>query len=219
METLLASARPLLVVQRGKMIKAIAFDLDGTLIETRWLHYEALNRALMVFGQPPISYEDHIHIYNGLPTKKKLSLLTVKKGLDRSLYASIENEKQKATVELLEKFVPEYTFGNLFKKLLGMGYNLAVCTNSIRKTTDLMIDKLGIKEYVSLVLSNEDVVKSKPCPDMYLEVLRRFKINEEECLVIEDSLHGIQAGLNAGCPVLAVMQPKDVTFELISKVL
>ena len=61
-------------------IKAIVFDMDGVLIEAKDWHYEALNRALSMFGHK-ISRYDHLVSYNGLPTRRKLEMLSLEQGL------------------------------------------------------------------------------------------------------------------------------------------
>jgi len=62
------------------MIKVIIFDLDGVLVDTKMIHYEALNLALEKFNFEKISINDHIKIFDGLPTFKKLEILNKKKG-------------------------------------------------------------------------------------------------------------------------------------------
>ena len=64
------------------MIKAIIFDMDGVLIEAKDWHYEALNKALSLFGYE-ISRYDHLVTYDGLPTSKKLEMLSMERGLPR----------------------------------------------------------------------------------------------------------------------------------------
>ena len=77
------------------MIKLIIFDLDGVLVDARELHYEALNRALgNIDDEFMISREEHLSTYDGLPTTKKLNLLSEEKGLDRSLHQEIWEDKQ-----------------------------------------------------------------------------------------------------------------------------
>src|SRR3990167_11543799 len=83
------------------MIKAILFDLDGVLVETRELHYEAMNRALAKFGYT-ITRDEHLSTYDGLPTRKKLELLSQHKGLALDLYDEIWNEKQRQTREIIQ---------------------------------------------------------------------------------------------------------------------
>ncbi|WP_440672732.1 HAD family hydrolase, partial [Candidatus Pelagibacter sp. HIMB1715] len=57
------------------MIKLIIFDLDGVLVDTKKIHFDALNLALEKYEDIKISYEDHVKIFDGLPTSKKLNIL------------------------------------------------------------------------------------------------------------------------------------------------
>ena len=81
-------------------IKAILFDMDGVLIEAKEWHFEALNRALDLFGMA-ISRVDHLSTFDGLPTRKKLELLSVDRGLPSELHEFINELKQKYTMELI----------------------------------------------------------------------------------------------------------------------
>ena len=82
------------------MIKAVIFDMDGVLIEAKEWHYEALNRALQLFGYE-ISRLDHLTTYDGLPTKKKLEMLSIENDLPRNLHSFINEMKQLYTVEMV----------------------------------------------------------------------------------------------------------------------
>src|SRR5207237_9499152 len=83
---------------RMKQISVIIFDLDGVLVDATEWHYEALNRALAHFGYTIPRY-DHLTSYNGLPTQKKLEMLSVEKGLPRALHSFVWKLKQKDTTE------------------------------------------------------------------------------------------------------------------------
>ena len=81
------------------MNKLIIFDLDGVLVDSKDIHYNAFNSALSKIGhQYVISEEDHKNIYNGLPTTEKLKILTKKTGLAESLYQKIWDIKQEFTM-------------------------------------------------------------------------------------------------------------------------
>ena len=81
-----------------KKIKAIIFDMDGVLIEAKDWHYEALNQALELFGFK-ISRYDHLVTFDGLPTRKKLEILSLEKGLPDGLHKFINHMKQIYTME------------------------------------------------------------------------------------------------------------------------
>ncbi|WP_371364212.1 hypothetical protein SRRS_50250 [Sporomusa rhizae] len=82
------------------MIKAVLFDMDGVLIDAREWHYIALNRALQLFGFE-INRYDHLVTFDGLPTKKKLEMLSIERKLPRKLHSFINLIKQQYTMELI----------------------------------------------------------------------------------------------------------------------
>ncbi len=197
-------------------IKAILFDMDGVLIDAKDWHYEALNRALELFGMP-ISRLDHLTSFDGLPTRRKLELLSLDRGLPRELHEFINELKQKYTMEIVHtrcspRFVHEYALA----KLKARGYRLAVCSNSIRLTVRTMMEKAALAKYLDLMVSNEDVTHGKPDPEMYLRAIETFNIRPEECLVVEDNENGIRAAKAAGAHLLVVQSVDDVTFDSIT---
>src|SRR3954464_6519552 len=145
---------------------AILFDLDGVLIDATEWHYESLNRALALFGFSINRYE-HLSAYNGLPTRTKLEMLSVEKGLPRALHPLIKRLKQVYTkAEILSKCWPVVEKEHLLSRLRREGYTLAVCSNAIRETMTLMLERSGVLKYFELVLSNEDVDRPKPDPEI-----------------------------------------------------
>ena len=85
-------------------IEAIVFDLDGVLVDSRDLHYKALNQALETFGYR-ITLEEHLGKYDGLPTKRKLELLSDEKGLPLSAHNAVWRLKQERTLDLIRNTV------------------------------------------------------------------------------------------------------------------
>jgi beta-phosphoglucomutase len=198
------------------MIKAVLFDMDGVLIEAKDWHYESLNRALEHFGMS-ISRHEHETTYDGLPTKKKLEMLSQEKGLPRGLHNFINNLKQQYTFELVHTLCrPRFRQEQALSELKRHGYKLAVCSNSIRATVELMMDKAALTPYLDLMLSNQDVAKAKPAPDIYLTAMQRFGLQPHECLVVEDNENGIKAAMASGAHVLVV---EDVSETNITNIM
>ena len=140
-------------------IKLIIFDLDGVLVEAKDIHYKALNKALGKMYS--ISWNEHLSTYDGLKTNQKLDMLSNNKGLPTSNHKQIWNNKQKYTLQFLSKLKPSKQLQSTMSKLVEDGYKIAVCSNSIRKTVLTVLSKLGIMEYMDLIISNEDVKKFK----------------------------------------------------------
>lgn len=201
------------------MIKAIIFDLDGVLVDAREMHYEALNRALAKFGYT-ITRDEHLSTFDGLPTTKKLQMLTTLKGLPTELYDDIWREKQNQTIEIIDK---EFTYDErmraILRKLANEGYSIAVCSNSIRESTKMMLVRKGLMDFVDFFISNQDVRLSKPNPEMFLKAMIKYGVGPKECVIVEDSHHGRQAAFDAGAYLCAVENVEDVTYEKIKAVI
>lgn len=197
------------------MIKAVIFDMDGVLIEAKDWHYDALNKALNLFGYN-ISRHEHLTAYDGLPTSRKLDMLSVERDLPQALHSFINEMKQLYTMEIVyaqckPTFVHQYALSSLKKR----GYKLAVASNSIRNTVQVMMDRANLDQYLDLQLSNEDVEQAKPAPDIYLKAIERLGVTPEECLIVEDNENGIKAARASGAHVLVVAETTDTNFNNI----
>jgi len=198
-------------------IKAVIFDMDGVLIDARDWHYESLNKALELFGTEITRY-DHLVTFDGLPTKKKLEMLSLEGGLPTKLHDFINDLKQEYTWEIVYTTCkPIFHHRYALSKLKNDGYLLSVCSNSVRKTIDLMMERSGLIEYLDFFLSNQDVEKGKPDPEIYSKAINRLGLQPNECLIVEDNQNGIKAALASGAHLLKVENPDDVTYQNIIK--
>ena len=200
------------------MTKLIIFDLDGVLVEAKEIHYNTLNQALkeienVTGNEYVITEAEHLSIYDGLKTTQKLELLTKNKGLHPEFYDEIWYRKQHLTIEAISELKPDFDKIELFKELSNKGYKLACCSNSIRRSVLVMLAKIGIIEYMDLILSNEDVKNSKPHPEMYWKAMSMMGVLPEETLIVEDSPHGLLAASRSRANILRVDNPKDLTIE------
>lgn len=198
-------------------IKAIIFDMDGVLIEAKGWHYEALNRALQIFGME-ISRYDHLVTYDGLPTKKKLEMLTSERGLPKGLHSFINDMKQQYTMEIVyAECKPRFYHEYALSRLKNDGYNMAVCSNSIRNTIEVMMQKASLEQYIDFYISNQDVLNGKPNPEMYNKAIQRLGLAPKECIIVEDNENGIKAARASGANVMIVDSVEDVNYENIKK--
>lgn len=199
------------------MIKAIVFDMDGVLIDAREWHYEALNRALDLFGYS-ISKADHLELYDGLPTSKKLEILTNRHGLPFELHTLINKLKQIYTMEIVQTSCrPSFNHEYALSRLSREGYTIAVASNSIKSTIETMMSKSALDVYLEFSLSNEDVVEPKPAPEIYLKAFEKLELEAQEIIIVEDNDHGVQAARASGANVMVVSSPADVTYWSIKQ--
>lgn len=196
-------------------IKAILFDMDGVLVDAKDWHYDALNDALGLFGQH-ISYDQHLAVFDGLPTKKKLEILTRTRGISPKLHDFINHYKQRRTMEMIyARCRPVFQHQYALARLKREGLGIAVCSNSIQSTVAAMMERSALLDQLDFFLSNEDVAKPKPAPDIYLKGAERFRLTPQECLIVEDNEHGIQAAIASGGHLLQVASVFDVTYDRI----
>jgi HAD superfamily hydrolase (TIGR01509 family) len=196
-------------------IKAVIFDMDGVLVDAKEWHYEALNKALSYFGMA-ISRFEHVVSYDGFPTKKKLEMLTIEKNLPKGLHPFLCKLKQQYTLdEITVKCKPQFIHQYALSRLKSEGYKLAVCSNSVKETIALMLEKADLIQYLNFFLSNEDVQHCKPHPEMYLKSFERFSLKPQECLIIEDNMQGLKAAKDSQGHWLEVKDTTDVTYDNI----
>ena len=200
------------------MIKAILYDLDGVLVNACEWHYESLNRALKDICGITISREDHEKLYNGLPTKSKLSLMVERGLVNADLVEDIWKAKQLHTEKTIDDLaVIDSDKIEIHKLTRMMGIDSVCVTNSIRKTANLMLKNTGQINFLSSVISNEDVVSPKPNPEGYIKAMRLLNVSPDEVIIVEDSDVGYSAAQAAGGNIIRVKNPDDVTIENICR--
>jgi beta-phosphoglucomutase len=196
-------------------IKAVIFDMDGVLIEAKDWHYEALNKALGLFGME-ISRYDHLVTYDGLPTKKKLEMLSTERGLPVELHDFINEMKQQYTMEIVyARCKPRFFHEFALSRLKQEGYKLAVASNSVRQTVQVMMSQAALMDYLDFFLSNQDVKVGKPDPEIYTKAIAGLDLSPQECLIVEDNEKGIQAAKASGAWLMEVEEIEEVNYQNI----
>lgn len=199
--------------KRAEGIAGVVFDMDGVLIDARSWHKDALDKALESIGLT-IADADHETLFDGLPTRKKLELLTAREGLPESIHAHLERLKQVHTKRIAaQKLTPNLEHLKVMRSLKSEGFKLGLATNSIRMTAMLFMDLAGLTKYFDSILSNEDVVEPKPSPEIYEASCRLLGLAPTQVLVFEDNDYGIQAAEEAGCHVAIVEDPSQINVN------
>lgn len=188
-----------------KNVKAVFFDLDGTLVDSMhiWKDIDIEFLGRFGFELPPtlqkeiegISFKD-----TAIYFKKRFALeLTIEEIMN------IWNEMA------FQKYAEEIDYKpgafDFLKQLKAKGIRTAICTSNSRELVNAVGEHLGFIPYFDEIISSGEVSKGKPAPDIYLEAARRVGVAPENCLVFEDVCAGITAGKAAGMKVCAVADP------------
>ncbi|MBU0766712.1 HAD family phosphatase [Patescibacteria group bacterium] len=177
------------------MIKVVIFDLDGLLIDSQPLQYKAYNRVFSEYGFP-ISKEEWIDewINNSISCREWIHKMNLP--LD---FAKVRAEKQK----VYEEFIPtdlELKPGAMNAiNLLFVEYKLCIASASMKPSIEVISKKFGFEAFFDQIISDQEshVVRQKPFPDVFQCVAKEMEVAPEECLVIEDSVAGLEAAKSA----------------------
>lgn len=194
--------------------EAVVFDMDGVLIDARDWHFRALNEALGIFGAE-LSEEEHAAHFDGLPTRVKLERLTEQGRLPQHVQAIVNSVKQERTLRTAARLCfPRIEHLLAISWLQARGLKVGVATNSIRASAEAMLGYAGILPALDCLVTNEDVERAKPFPDIYLRATRQLSVAPSNTLVVEDLAVGVAAAEAAGCEVIQVDSPDDVSIGL-----
>lgn len=200
------------------MKRLIVFDLDGVLVDSKEIHFNALNKALsLVDDKYVITRDEQEKFYEGLPTKQKLKMLTHHKGLPEALYDDIANNKQAFTKEMLHALEYDEELVSFLNLIKTNKIYTAVASNSIRQTIELCLTRLGIRNLIDHVVSNEDVNFPKPHPEMYWKAMSHFGCIADETVIFEDSVVGKLAATDSKASLIELRDRKDLTINKIEK--
>ena len=189
--------------------------MDGVLIDARDWHFEALNEALKPFGFQ-ISQQDHIDRFNGLSTNSKLKILSNEYGFPFSLHDAVNKIKQDRTIRIAGNLCfPIVQHQILLSRLRQKKILVGVVTNSIRSSAEVLLGHAQLLRFLDTLVTNQDVEKQKPDPECYLLACKNLGIEPWQALVIEDGDYGAQAAKDAGCKVIRVDSPSDVSLNLL----
>jgi hypothetical protein len=198
--------------------RLIIFDFDGVLINSREVHFHALNFALRSIDDKfVITPQDHARKFDGLSTSKKLLLLEETRGLSPKYFETILKIKQDETLRIFKNLSVDKELVEVFKRINDNKIEIAVASNCIRKTLKTALLKLGLLEYTEIFLSNQDVKNSKPNPEIYWECMKKIGSVPGTTVIFEDSHIGRQGALASGAFLVPVANRDDLTTEKIDE--
>jgi beta-phosphoglucomutase family hydrolase len=178
------------------------FDLDGTLVDTMPLHYQAWDQAIRAVGlQEPLS-EDLFYSLGGVPTRKVAELIGKHYGLPLDPEA-VFHHKEAIFLDHMPKVGLIAPVADFARKMAGVK-PVAIASGGDRKVVTSTLAHANLTALFPVVVTADDVIHGKPSPDMFLLAAKRMGVEPTKCLVFEDAEPGIQAARAAGMDVVRV---------------
>ena len=188
-------------------VRAAIFDLDGTLVDSEENYYLA-DRELLARRGIPFTREDK-RPFVGRGNLEMLGELRDRFGLPESAEALAE-EKNAIYLSLAETGTRVFPgVHRLLERLRARGLPVAVASGTSPAVLSRLLEVLGLAGSLAAVVSAEEVPRGKPAPDVFLEAARRLGVPPQECVVLEDSRHGVEATLRAFMRCIAVPPPEE----------
>jgi beta-phosphoglucomutase len=186
-------------------IKACIFDLDGVIVDTAKYHFKAWKRLTDQMG---ISFsEEENERLKGVSRMASLDIILELGG--RSLtenqkieYATLKNEWY---VEYIKRMTPDEILPGTVEFITELRKaKIKTAIGSASKNTPLILERTGILKLFDGVADGNNVGKAKPDPEVFQTAAKLLKVKDEECVVFEDAVAGIQAALNAGMKCIGI---------------
>ncbi len=185
------------------MIRAVIFDMDGVLIDSEPVYQKYMYDRFVVH-YPWITMEEMSYMagMSGPETKSYLARLMRQELSDPVFREELEEIYHGCKVyypDILNPYVAE-----TLKELKEMGLQIALASSSSTENIAQVLSECGLTDYFDMTISGDEFRRSKPDPEIYQYTMGRLGRSPEECLVVEDSTYGIEAGVAAGATVAAV---------------
>lgn len=191
-------------------MRAVLWDMDGTLVDSEKLWDVAINEL----------YNRHGRVLS--PEVRDATVGGSADGVIRIVFADLGLDPDPGHMAEVADWMHDYV-GELFatglpwcpgakellEALLAADVPMALVTNTRRDLTENALNSIG-RQYFSATVCGDEVLEGKPAPDIYLRAAELLGFAAGECLAIEDSLTGTAAAEDAGCPVLVVPNEVDV---------
>lgn len=191
-------------------IKAILFDHDGTLVDSEKAHYEMWKEILARY-QVDLSLEEYNECYSGIPTSRNAKSIVRNHSLGLN-FTELALAKARLTNRYLSKRAFPLMDGALdsIRFFHKKGVKIGIVTGAGKEGVKTTITEYGLSEYISTVVSGDDVKNSKPAPDGYLLATQCLGIKASDCLAIEDTHNGALSASSANIRCVGVSSSKAV---------
>jgi HAD superfamily hydrolase (TIGR01509 family) len=204
------SAREAVPMPFPQAVKAVIFDMDGLLVDTERVYFDALLKACVSVGHEMT--EAFAHSMIGVPGQECVAMIEAHFGSAFPMDAFGAEYDRLVAARLAQGIPLRSGARELVTFLAGKAVPQAVASSSRRATVERYLGGVDLIGHFSVLVCREDVSKPKPDPEPFLEAARRLGVSPANCLVLEDSYHGVAAAHAAGAmPIMVpdLLSPTD----------
>ena len=180
-----------------KNYKLVIFDMDGVLVDSEPLYFQVEKAVMENLGIKLTQKEQENFV--GISPKVMWNEILQRYQIDISLddvlhiyYSNLKLALEKSTL------APMQNVELFIKKLLKYQIDFCLATSSSSTVSREILEQIGLKSYFKTIITSDDVINSKPAPDLFLKTLQKFRIKPAEAVIIEDSYNGVLASVLAG---------------------
>ncbi len=188
------------------MIKAVLFDMDGVLVNTETFYIQALIEILLEEIGVNLT-EKEVGKYAGLIYTEKLKGIFKERNIKGDPYEIAEKSRRRFLQIIKGKIELLPGAKDLLDQLFSSEIKLGLVSSSKRMVVDLVLKETKVHDFFDVIVTQDDVKNLKPHPEPYLLASRKLNVKPEECVVIEDSEHGILSAKSAGMKCIALANP------------
>ena len=196
-------------------LKAVLFDLDGTIIDSEWFYYKAWKAILEEYGMVLDSHS-WLTSFAGKTEAQAFVVLQEQFGFTGDADTFFRQKKERIAQQYAEEEVslmpgvPE-----LIRYLYGQGVTMAVVTSSLRPVTEFNLTKYGLINYFETIVTRSDITNPKPAAEPYELCVERLGIDKSACIALEDSVTGATAAAAAGVTCFGVQSHEEIRRNLV----
>ncbi|MBS9525872.1 HAD family phosphatase [Litoribacter alkaliphilus] len=195
-------------------IKAVLFDLDGTLIDSEWFYYKAYRSTLRLYGRE-LKSEDWLKEFAGKTDGQTFGLLQDKYGVRDEKEVFFDKVREFIKIQHEEEAVPLMPGAtDLIHYLWDQQVVMAVVTSSKREVANYHLDKNGVRHFFSALISRTEVQNPKPHPEPYQMCMEKLNVAPQHCLALEDSPTGSASARSAGLTTFGINTHESIRKSL-----